>query len=223
MKISVVIPAYNEEKMIAQVVSELKNKISEVIVVDDGSSDLTAKLAKQAGAIVLTHFINRGQGAAIQTGINFALNSGADIIVTFDADGQHQVAEIEKLVRPLFLGEAEVVLGSRFLNKENKIPFSRKLILKLATWFTRLYTGLPITDVHNGFRAFSRQAAELIEIKQDGMAHASEIIEQIKKHQLNFKEVPVTIKYTDYSLQKGQKISNSFRIIWDLIIGRISK
>jgi len=223
MKICAVLPAYNEAKTIASVVKEVKDKVDEVIVIDDGSGDLTADLAQQAGAKVLTHFLNRGQGAALQTGINFALNQGADIIVTFDADGQHNPDDIKRVVQPLLLGEVEVVLGSRFLKSKSNIPLVRKFILRMAVWFTRLYTGIAVTDVHNGFRAFSRQATEKIKIKQDGMAHASEIIEQIKTRHLRYMEIPVTIKYTDYSLQKGQKISNSFRILWDLIIGRISK
>jgi len=223
MKISVVIPAFNEAKTIGRVVEEVKGKVSQVIVVDDGSTDQTAELAKRSGATVINHFLNRGQGAALQTGINFALSQGADIIVTFDADGQLEPGEINQVVEPLLLGNVDVVLGSRFLGKENKIPWSKRMILKLAIWVTRLYTGLKLTDTHNGFRAFSRQAAEKIEIRQDGMAHASEIVEQIRKNKFNFKEVSMTMRYTEYSMQKGQKLSNSFRIIWDLIISRISK
>jgi len=223
MIISVVIPAYNEAKTITQVVNKVKSKASQVIVVDDGSTDQTAELARQAGAEVTIHFLNRGQGAALQTGINFALSQGADIIVTFDADGQLEPSEIDQVIEPLLLGKFDVVLGSRFLGKENKIPWNKKTVLKLAIWVTRLYTGLKLTDTHNGFRAFSRQAAEKIEIRQDGMAHASEILEQIRKNRFNFKEVSMTMKYTEYSMQKGQKLSNSFRIIWDLIISRISK
>jgi glycosyltransferase involved in cell wall biosynthesis len=223
MKVVAVVPAFNEQKVITQVVSEVKTTVTEVIVVNDGSTDQTGWLAFKAGAEVLTHFLNRGQGAALQTGIFFALKQGADIIVTFDADGQHDTKDIEKLVQPLLLGQYQMVLGSRFLNRKNKIPFGRKILLKFATFFTRLYTGLPVTDTHNGLRALSRQAAELIEIKQDGMAHASEIIEQIKRHQLRFTEVPVSVSYTDYSLAKGQRLSQSFKIFWDLIINKISK
>ena len=223
MNVCVVIPAYNEAAVIGQVISQVKTKATKVIVVDDGSVDRTSTAAQEAGATVLRHFINRGQGAALQTGINFALKSGADIIVTFDADGQHQAAEIDKIIEPLLLGKAEAALGSRFLDRSNKIPALRRVVLKLATIFTKLYTGLSISDTHNGFRAFSRRAAELIEIRQDGMAHASEIIEQIRKYHLRFVEVPVEIIYSEYSLQKGQKLSNSFRIIWDLIIGRLTK
>lgn len=228
MKTVVVIPAYNEGWGIGKVIQEVKDLGLDVIVVNDGSIDETKEVARQSGAIVLNHCINRGQGAALQTGINFALNFGADIIVTFDADGQHNSKEIKEITDPILSGEFDVVLGSRFIkskipNLKTNIPMLRKFILRLAAWFTRLYTGIKVTDAHNGFRAFSKTAAVLIEIKQDGMAHASEIIEQIKKHQLKFKEVPVTINYTDYSLKKGQKLTNSFKIILDLIISRISK
>ena len=223
MKIIVVIPAYNEAKVIYSVVNAVKDQVDEVIVIDDGSSDNTAEVATNAGAKVARHFLNRGQGAALQTGISFALKSDADIIVTFDADGQHVAEEIEQVVKPLLLGEVDVVLGSRFLNAANKIPLSRVILLKLATLFTRIYTGIKITDAHNGFRALSRHAAEVIKIRQDGMAHASEIIEEIKKHNLKFKEVGVTINYTYYSLEKGQKLTNAFKIVWDLILGRIAR
>ena len=223
MKIIVVVPAYNEAEKIGEVVKDIKKVIENIIVVDDGSTDQTGEIAKAAGVIVLTHLINRGQGAALQTGINFALAQGAEIIVTFDADGQLLAPEIDQVVKPLLLGEVDVVLGSRFLNKINKIPRDKKIILRLAVLVTRLYTGLKLTDTHNGFRAMSRQAAEKIKIQQDGMAHASEILEQIKKCSLRFKEVPVTMRYTEYSIKKGQKLSNSFRIILDLIIGRISR
>lgn len=223
MKVFAVIPAYNEGQVLSQVISDVKSKVDNVVVVDDGSSDNTFDIAKRSGALALKHFINRGQGAALQTGIAFALRQGADIVVTFDADGQHKSEEIDKVVEPLLLGEVDVVLGSRFAKKDNEIPASRTLLLKVATFFTKAYTGLAITDTHNGFRAFSRKAASLISINQSGMAHASEIIEEIKKHDLKFKEVGVTIEYTYYSMHKGQKLSNSFRIVWDLLIARITR
>ena len=220
MKVVAVIPAYNEALAVGKVVSAVAEKVSSVIVVDDGSDDRTAELAKEAGAVVLKHFLNRGQGAALQTGIIFALIHEADIIVTFDADGQHETSDIDRMVQPLLEG-VDITLGSRFLKTDNQIPKLRKLVLKTAVAFTRFYTGLPVTDAHNGLRALSRRAAELIKIRQDGMAHASEIIEQIKKHNLKFKEVPVTVSYTDYSKAKGQRLTNSFKIILDLIFGRI--
>ncbi|MFA6254800.1 MAG: glycosyltransferase family 2 protein [Patescibacteria group bacterium] len=223
MMTSIVIPAFNEATMVASVVRAVKNKANQVIVVDDGSSDDTGQQAKRAGAIVLTHFLNRGQGAALQTGINFALKSNADIIVTFDADGQLNAEEIDKVVEPLILGGVDIVLGSRFLKPNSQIPVAKRVVLKLAVWVTNLYTGLKLTDTHNGFRAMSRLAAEKIRIRQDGMAHASEILEQVKKYRLKFIEVPITMYYTDYSIRKGQKLSNAFRIIWALIIDRVGR
>lgn len=223
MKITAVIPAYNEQETTKEVVEQAKPKVTEVILVDDGSTDQTALLAKAAGAEVVSHFLNRGQGAALQTGIKLALKRGADIILTFDADGQHQVEDIEKVVKPILLGEFEVVLGSRFLERSSKIPWVKLIVLKLAVIFTRLTTGLKITDTHNGFRGFSRRAAELINITQDGMAHASEIIAEIKRHKLRFKEAPVKILYTPYSEKKGQSIFASFQILLDLFLGKLNK
>jgi polyprenyl-phospho-N-acetylgalactosaminyl synthase len=223
MRICAVIPAYNEAAVISGVVEKVKQYVDEVVVVDDGSKDATAILARQAGATVLQHFLNRGQCAALQTGIAYAVQNNIDAIVTIDADGQHEAAEIPLVIEPLLLGRAEVVLGSRFLKPDNAIPSSRQKLLRAATVFTRLYTGLHITDTHNGFRAFSKAAASKLELKQDSMAHASEVIEQIKKHNLKFTEVGVTVHYTQYSLHKGQKLTNSFKIVWDLLLGRIVK
>lgn len=223
MNIIVVIPAYNEARVIGLVVSKVKELGYKVVVVDDGSSDNTTGIARQSGANVVRHFINRGQGAALQTGILFAQKLKADIIVTFDADDQHQVSEIKDVVAPLLLGEVDIVLGSRFLTNDNKISSLKRLVLKLATWTTRLYTGIKITDTHNGFRAMNALTAQKIKINQDGMAHASEIIEEIKRNNLKYKEVPVTVNYTAYSIGKGQKLSNSFGIIWDLMISRLIK
>jgi len=223
MKTAVVIPAYNEAAVISAVVSSVLSKVSLVVVIDDGSSDQTGYLAKKAGAIVLTHLINRGQGAALQTGILYALQQGADIIVTFDADGQLVATEIDLVISPLLLGKVDVVLGSRFLKHAGNIPVRKKILLKVAVIITKLYTGLSISDTHNAFRAFSKSAANQLNITQRGMAHASEILEQVKKYNFKFIEVPVTINYTTYSQQKGQKISGSFKIIWDLLLSRLSR
>jgi glycosyltransferase involved in cell wall biosynthesis len=222
VKIVVVIPAHNEEKMIAEVVKEVRTVCPHVFVVDDGSSDRTAAAAFGAGAVTLRHSINRGQGAALQTGIAAALQAGAEAIVTFDADGQMLATDIPKLVSPIESGECDVVLGSRFISRSdlpaNKIPFLRTLTLKLALVFTQLTTGLKLTDTHNGLRVFSRRAADRVQIKCDRMAHASEILEIIGQEKFNYREVPVTIKYTAYSLKKGQRLSGAFRIIRDLLI-----
>lgn len=214
----VVIPAYNEEKTVAPVVRGIfvANPGAQVVVVDDGSSDKTARLAQESGAVVLQHAINRGQGAALQTGNDYALRLGARIIVHFDADGQFEPQEIASLVAPIENGEVEVVLGSRFL-KNNRMPWSKKyLLLPLARLVNFIFTGLWLTDAHNGFRAMSRRAAEAIKISQDRMAHNSEITRQIKQNHLSFAESPVTVRYHRY----GQGIGGGFKIIKDLLFGK---
>jgi polyprenyl-phospho-N-acetylgalactosaminyl synthase len=229
MNKAVVIPAYNEEKMIGKVVREVRAHCSHVFVVDDGSSDRTAEAARAAEAVVLRHVLNRGQGAALATGIAAALKSGADVIVTFDADGQMDPADIASLVAPIEAELCDVVLGSRFLvgghglRATGYVPPLRRLTLKAALAFTRLTTGLKLTDTHNGLRAFSRRAAAELEIYCDRMAHASEIIEEIARHGWRYRETPVTIRYTEYSMKKGQKLSGSFRILRDLIMSSWTK
>lgn len=224
MNIFIIIPAYNEEKTIANVVNETK-KFGRVVVVDDGSNDLTRDLAKDAGAEVLSHIINRGQGAAIKAGTEYVLNNDVDIIVHFDADGQHSASDIEKIITPILLGQSDVVLGSRFLKNEselkNEIPFVRFILLKAAIVFTRVISGIKVTDAHNGFRALSKTAAQKIKITQDGMAHASEILDEIIKNNLRYKEIPVQIKYTDYSKNKGQSSLNSINILKELLRSKI--
>lgn len=221
MRVVAVIPAYNEEQVVASVVQKVREYHVEPIVVDDGSQDATTTVAKKAGAIVLRHFLNRGQGAALQTGITYALQNGADIIVTFDADGQFLAEEIEKVIAPIKAGKVDAILGTRFAGTATNVPAARKLMLQVAAGLTRFYTGLRVTDAHNGFRAFNRTAAAKLHIQHDGMAHASDILEQIAATNLRYMEVPVTVRYTDYSLAKGQKMSGSLKIIWDLFFGRL--
>jgi glycosyltransferase involved in cell wall biosynthesis len=222
MKVFVIIPAYNEASVVANTVGEV-SALYQAVVVNDGSSDDTARLANEAGAIVLSHAINRGQGAALQTGIEYALNQGVDIVVTFDADGQLSVADIKELIKPIEEGMADIVLGSRFLGDAKSLPAARSLVLKIAIALTRFYTGLKVTDTHNGLRAFSAKAAKQLDIRQDGMAHASEIIEHIKKYNWRFVEIPMTMIYTEYSLNKGQKLSGALKIVWDMILSRVGR
>ena len=222
-KIFIVIAAYNEEKAIAKVIDDLHNHgYQNIIVVDDGSQDKTAPVAELKGATVLKHIINRGQGAALRTGIEYALDQGADIIITFDADGQHQAKDIKNLIQPIINNEADIVLGSRFLgDTKSNVPFWRKLFLKAGALSFRLMFGVKVTDSHNGFRALSRKAAQAIEITSDRMEHASQIIEEIAKKRLRYKEVPVTIIYTDYSKEKGQTTLNAFRILTKTILRKL--
>src|SRR4051812_38424340 len=212
----VVIAAYNEAAMIARVVTDVRRAGYRVIVVDDGSRDATARVAKAAGATVIQHPFILGQGAALQSGIDFALANGAEVIVTFDADGQHGAADISYLAGALAEENADFVLGSRFLKPSSNIPPLRRLLLKAATVFTRLTTGLRLTDAHNGLRAMTRRGAGAIRLRQNRMAHASEILAQIGASGLRYVERPVTIHYSAYSIAKGQKTSDSVIILLDL-------
>ncbi|MBI4215210.1 MAG: glycosyltransferase family 2 protein [Parcubacteria group bacterium] len=221
MNIYIIIPAYNEESKIAEVLEAVKSLGYLVVVVDDGSSDRTAEIAQNFNGITaLRHIVNRGQGAALKTGMDYALSQGADVIVHFDADGQMSVGEIPKLVQTLIESRADVILGSRFLGVADNIPWLKKYLLKGAIFFTYFISGIKLTDTHNGFRAMNRKAAEAIEITQDRMAHASEILDQIARKDLKWLEAPVTIEYTDYSIRKGQRVWNCVRICVELILGK---
>ena len=217
-----VIAAMNEASVIGPVVANAVPH-GQVVVVDDGSHDDTAEAANAAGAHVLRHLLNRGQGAALQTGLAYALKSGARHIVTFDADGQHRVEDALAMVERAKARGLDAVLGSRFLGSTVGMSWRKGLVLKAAVIFTQLTTGLALTDTHNGLRVFSRKGAQAIDIRQDRMAHASEILSQIAHKKLSFEEAPVTIIYTDYSIAKGQRLSNAVRIVEDLVMGRLSR
>jgi polyprenyl-phospho-N-acetylgalactosaminyl synthase len=220
-RIAVVVPAFNESRTVALVVEQLLPQCSRCIVVDDGSSDGTAEAAAAAGAVVLRHLVNRGQGAATLTGIRYALLEEPDVVVSFDADGQHDARDIPALVAPVLDGRADIALGSRFLGRTEGMPLSRRLVLQGGIVFTRGFSGIRVSDVHNGLRAWSRRAASEVTITLDGMAHASEILDQIRTHGWRVVEVPVTISYSDYSLSKGQSVFNSIRIVAELILQRL--
>jgi glycosyltransferase involved in cell wall biosynthesis len=218
--IYIVIAAYNESSQIKDVIESLISKgFFNIIVIDDGSLDGTAIYAKKAGAITLIHPINLGQGAALQTGVDFALAQGASYIVTFDADNQHDVDDIVPAISCLEKSGAAICLGSRFKGKTINMPLTKRITLKAAIFFTQLTTGLSISDAHNGFRVFTNRGARKIRIRQNRMAHASEILNQIAERKISYIEHPVTIRYTTYSISKGQKISNSVSILKDLFIG----
>lgn len=219
-KIICVIPAYNEEKNIAKVVSEVAPFVWKTIVVDDKSSDKTRLLAKNSGAIVITHPINRGQGAALQTGNDYALELGAEIIVHFDGDDQFLATEIVDMTEPIINNQADIVFGSRFLNKKANLPFFKKLVIyPLAKLFTRSIMGIKLSDPQNGFRAMNRKAAQEIRIFNREMAHNSEIQSKAFSSELRIKEVPITVIYHHF----GQKLSGGFKIIKDLFIYKLNK
>lgn len=222
-RVFIVIAAYNEAHAISEVVRELLVRYRHVVVVDDGSQDDTAQVALQAGACVLTHLVNRGQGAALQTGITYALEHGAEYIVTFDADGQHDADDIASLIAPIREGRVQITLGSRFLEHKAKMPVSRRILLFFGVLFMRVMAHARLTDAHNGLRAFSRHAAQRIDLQLDRMAHASEIVDQVVASGLPYVEVPVRVRYTAYSLAKGQRNSAALRVAFDYLMQRLTR
>lgn len=221
----IVVPAYNESEVLESVLNRIIEEFgNNIVLVDDCSSDNTAWVARQLNIDVISHPINLGQGAALQTGIERALRLGAKAIVTMDSDGQHRVEDAKSMVKKLNLNSSEVICGSRFLGVEPvNMPRSKWITLRLATIFTKMLTGVPVTDAHNGLRALTRSAAMKIHITQNRMAHATEIIKLFKKNNIKYSEFPVQIIYSEYSIRKGQKITNSLNILMDLLLGGISK
>jgi glycosyltransferase involved in cell wall biosynthesis len=217
----VVVPAFNEGPAVGAVAADLKTRYDNVVVVDDGSSDDTAARAKSAGAIVVRHHINLGQGAALQTGIDFVLRRGAATIATFDADGQHAPEDIAALAAALARNRADIALGSRFLGVTEGIGVWRRLVLKTAIVFQHWTTGLRLTDAHNGLRVMTASAARRIRIRQNRMAHASEIVAQIAALRLRVVEAPCTVRYSEYSRAKGQRLTGALRILFDLALRRL--
>lgn len=215
----IVIPLYNEATVIAGVIAELLAVFPHVVCVDDGSTDDSARVAEQAGARMIRHPHNLGQGAALQTGISYA-RSQADCryIVTFDADGQHRLVDALAMLELAEREGAAIVFGSRFLDDRTKPGLAKKIVLKTAVAVTNLSTGLTLTDAHNGLRVLRVDAAQAVNLKQDRMAHASEIVVQLGRSGLPWREFPVEVLYTDYSKAKGQSLLNSINILVDLII-----
>lgn len=218
MKIYCVIPAYNEAKHIKEVILTVRPYVDELIIVDDCSGDNTFAIAKGEDVIALRHLVNRGQGAALQTGNQYALSRGADIIIHFDADNQFQASEIPELLRPILEGKAEAVTGSRFLSKKSKLPKLKEyVIMPLARFVNRVFFNIRLSDPQSGFRVLSRKAALGLDIKNDGMAHCSEIMHQLHKNNIVIQEVPITVIYHEF----GQKLSGGIRIVKDMLIKKI--
>lgn len=219
----IVVAAFNEQTVIGAVVAELRGWFPHVVVVDDGSADSTSAVARSAGALVISHPVNLGQGAALQTGIEAALDLGADYIVTFDADGQHRPEDVRALLHALVRTGADVALGDRFAGSSPGMPPARRLLLRIARAFTAFTTSVSVSDPHNGLRAFTASAARQLRIRQNRMAHASEIVGAIGRKDLSVVEVPVEIRYTDYSKGKGQSGLDAVNILLDLVTGRLNR
>ena len=220
----ITIPLYNDSKMILKVIKSLKDKgYNNIVVVDDGSKDNGYDVVKKNTDVIVTkHIINRGQGAALQTAMEIAIEKGAKYIVHFDSDGQHDVKDIDHMLNTLIEGKYDIVLGSRFLQK-NDIPLKKRILLKGGIVFTYILSQIWLTDVHNGLRVMTAETAKKLNIQHDRMEHASEILDKIKVLNLKYTEVPVTIHYTKYSMSKGQSISNSINIAFKLISSKLKE
>jgi glycosyltransferase involved in cell wall biosynthesis len=219
-KVFIVIPAYNEEKMIGKVVKDIKKEgFSNIVVVDDGSTDNTSLVAKKSGAKVLRHIINRGKGAAVKTGIEYAKLKNASYVITIDGDGQHNQKDIIKIYDKLKEGY-EVVLGSRFLNKKNKMPFFNKIANFFANFLTFIIYELYVSDSQSGFRGYNRKAIDLMDIQSEDYDFESRIIYEIARHKLKFCEVPIDVFYTKYSMSKirKQNLINGIKTLVKMII-----
>jgi glycosyltransferase involved in cell wall biosynthesis len=213
----VVVPLYNEATVVADVIREVLETFRHVVCVDDGSTDGSAAVARDAGAVVVEHAVNLGQGAALQTGIEYALRDPAmRCVVTFDADGQHQVDEAAAMARRVLDGEADAVFGSRFLDGRSRPGRLKRIVLKAAVVYTNTTTGMHLTDAHNGLRALGREVCERVDLQQNRMAHASELVHQVGQAGIRVVEHPVHIVYTDYSRSKGQSLLNGVNILADL-------
>ncbi len=217
MKVVCVIPAYNEEHNILQVIRDVKPLVNEIVVVDDNSTDNTKNILRGEGVILLHHIINRGQGAALETGDKYAIDNGADIVIHFDADGQFNANDIKKLVEPIINDDYEIVLGSRMLGDRKAIPpIKRFFIFPLAHLANYVFWKARLTDPQCGLRAIKKDALTKIIIEQDKMAHTSEIIGKIFSNNLKYKEVPVNVIYKEF----GQSFSGGFKILKDLVLAK---
>ncbi|MGG5257988.1 glycosyltransferase family 2 protein [Phycicoccus avicenniae] len=214
-----VIPLFNEGEVIGDVVRDARSTFRHVVVVDDGSADDGAEQAARAGAAVVRHPVNLGQGAALQTGFEYALGRpGMQWVVTFDADGQHQVSDVLEMLEQARAQDLQVVFGSRFLDDRTTPGWAKKVVLRLAVGYTNMTTGTKLTDAHNGLRVLRRDVVERLDITQNRMAHASEIVAQIGAMHVRYGESPVHILYTDYARSKGQSLWNSVNILVELIL-----
>ena len=214
----VVIPLYNEATVIGEVIRGLLPSFGNVVCIDDGSGDGSGAIARDAGARLVTHPINLGQGAALQTGFEYALERGAKYVVTFDADGQHRVEDAVAMLDRSRAEDLAIVFGSRFLDDRTKPGILKKIVLKTAVAVTNWTTRTRLTDAHNGLRVIREDALRRIRLRQDRMAHGTEIVVQLGRTGLPYAEQPVEVIYSDYSKAKGQSLLNSVNILIDLII-----
>lgn len=219
----IIIPAYNEEKSVQSVIDGLRQYgYHKILVVDDGSNDSTSEIVRRSGVYLARHSINRGVGLASATGFEIARILNPEIIVTFDADGQHHPGDIARLTEPIRKDEADVVIGSRMLSR-SAMPWRRVLYNRMANVVTHIVYGFSVSDTQSGLKAFNRKAFNLIKIETGGMEFCSEIVHQIKENDLRFKEVGIKTIYTDYSLSKGQGFLVGVKTLLRLMLSKSVK
>ena len=214
-----IVPVFNEGQVIGDVVRTARKTFSNIVCVDDGSRDNSSDEIRSAGAHLVRHPVNLGQGAAIQTGLEYArAQPGARYFVTFDADGQHQVEDVVAMLERLRAEGVDIVVGTRFHGDTSHIPWIKRLVLKTVVLLSPRTRRLGLTDAHNGLRVFNRTVAEQMDIRLNGMSHASEIVEMIDRYKWRVAEEPVTILYTDYSMAKGQSVINGVNIVFETML-----
>ena len=217
-----IVPCYNEGTVIFDVLTHARETFPNIVGVNDGSADDSAAQIRAAGAHLVDHPVNLGQGAAIQTGVEYARKQpGAQYFVTFDADGQHQVKDVMRMIERLRTEPLDIIVGTRFAGQENsQVPWIKRAVLKTVVMLSPRTKKLGLTDAHNGLRAFNRKVAEEMNIRMNGMSHASEIVSMIEKHGWRVDEEPVDILYTEYSMSKGQSLINGVNILADGLVAR---
>lgn len=221
-RIALVIPVFNEGRQIYKTLQQVDMKKYYVVCVNDGSNDDSSLEIRKTTAHLVEHPMNLGQGAALQTGIEYALlNKHIKYIVTFDADGQHGLDDVANMIDVIEKEKLDVVLGSRFLGNTVNMPKLKKIILKTAVKFANLTSGIKLTDTHNGLRVFTRATAERLNLQASDYSHASEIIEKVRTLNLKYTEVPITITYTEYSKSKGQSMINAINIGFDILLDKV--
>ncbi len=220
----ILIPVYNEESKIKDVVSSLQPHFKNIIVVNDGSDDSTKDILDTLDVILINHFLNLGQGAAISSGLSFIKNiDRAKAVVTFDADGQHSVEDALNFANEIISCEEDIIFGSRFIENQKNIPFFKRFVLRFVTIVSNAITNMKLTDSHNGLKAFKTRCLDRITIDIDGFAFESEITNLVSKSNLSYKEMPTNTIYSEYSMKKGQKLRNGLIILEDLFKSTKSK
>jgi polyprenyl-phospho-N-acetylgalactosaminyl synthase len=212
----IVVPAFNEAGVIGDVITDLRSVFANVVCVDDGSADGTGDVAVRAGAHLVRHPVNLGQGAAIQTGVEYARSQpGARVFATFDADGQHRVEDVVTMIDRLDSGDVDIVIGTRFGPGVSRPPLLKRLVLQTAVWLSPRGRRLGLTDTNNGLRVFNKTVADGLDITMNGMSHATEFVMLIAENHWRVAEQPVEVLYTEYSSAKGQPLLNGVNIVVD--------